>query len=225
MDSAPRSAKGRRTRARLIEAGKTVFERDGFLQARISDIAAEASVSHGSFYHYFDSKESLFREVAEQVEAQLISMADIPPDAEHTSDPVERIRAANRSYLTAYKSEARIMRVIEEVSRYDDEVRQVRIQRDKHLGSRTEASIMRLQADGLADPRIDTSYAAEALGGMVARFAENFFIAGHKFDLEMAVEQLTIIWANALGLTQNGMAHSPETAKSTRRVPPATFSS
>ncbi|MFC7886324.1 TetR/AcrR family transcriptional regulator [Streptomyces sp. NPDC057376] len=225
MDSAPRSAKGRRTRARLIEAGKTVFERDGFLQARISDIAAEASVSHGSFYHYFESKESLFREVAEQVEARLISMADIPADAEHSGDPVERIRAANRSYLTAYKGEARIMRVIEEVSRYDDEVRQVRIQRDKHLGARTEASIKRLQADGLADPRIDTAYAAEALGGMVARFAENFFIAGHKFELDKAVEQLTIIWANALGLTHGTTGHLKQEATPTRPVPPATFSS
>src|SRR5579872_2358081 len=58
-----RSAKGRRTRARLLEAGKAVFERDGFLRARISDISAEAQVSHGSFYHYFDSKESLFQEI------------------------------------------------------------------------------------------------------------------------------------------------------------------
>src|SRR5580698_7583907 len=57
VDVEPRSAKGRRTRARLLEAAKAVFERDGFLAARISDIAAEAEVSHGSFYHYFDSKE------------------------------------------------------------------------------------------------------------------------------------------------------------------------
>ena len=63
MEPEPRSAKGRRTRARLLEAGKTVFERDGFLQARISDIAAEAQVSHGSFYHYFDSKESVLDEL------------------------------------------------------------------------------------------------------------------------------------------------------------------
>lgn len=214
MDSEPRSPKGRRTRARLIEAGKTVFERDGFLQARISDIAAEAQVSHGSFYHYFESKESLFLEVAEQVEAELISMADIPPDTDHSSDPVDRIRAANRSYLTAYQSEARIMRVIEEVSRYNDDVRQVRIQRDKHLGARTEASIKRLQAEGLADPNIITSYAAEALGGMVARFAENFFIAGHEFDLDTAVDQLTIIWANAIGLAHNGAPRTQKKAKS-----------
>jgi AcrR family transcriptional regulator len=203
MEAGPRSAKGRRTRARLLEAGKAVFERDGFLQARISDISAEAGVSHGSFYHYFDSKEEIFREIAEEVEVRLVSMDDIAHDAGPGSGPIDRIRAANRSYLSAYRKEARIMRVIEEVSRYDDEVRRVRAKRDDYLGVRTESAIARLQAEGLADTRIDTDYAAMALGGMVAKFAEMMFIGGAKFDLNTAVEQLTLLWANALGIKEN----------------------
>lgn len=198
MDAEPRSAKGRRTRARLLEAGKAVFERDGFLQARITDIAAEAQVSHGSFYHYFESKESLFREIAEQVEVRLVSMDDVAHDVD--AGPIERIRAANHAYLTAYKKEARIMRVIEEVSRYNDDVRAVRSKRDDYLAARLESAIKRLQADGLADKRIDQHYAATALGGMVAKFAEMMFIGGARFDLDAAVEQLTLLWANALGL-------------------------
>jgi AcrR family transcriptional regulator len=197
MEAEPRSPKGRRTRARLLQAGKAVFERDGFLQARITDIAAEAQISHGTFYHYFDSKESLFREIAEEVEVRLVSMNDI---AGERGDAVDRIRAANRSYLQAYKQEARIMRVIEEVSRYDDEVRAVRVKRDDYLEVRLEAAIAHLQADGLADTRIDTRYAARALGGMVARFAEVMFIGGGSYDLDTAVEQLTLLWANSLGL-------------------------
>jgi len=203
MDAEPRSAKGRRTRARLIEAGKAVFERDGFLQARITDIAAEAQVSHGSFYHYFDSKESLFREIAEEVEVRLVSMDDIAHHVDSDSGPIDRIRAANRSYLTAYKKEARIMRVIEEVSRYDETVRSVRAKRDDYLAARLESAIARLQTAGLADTRIDTRYAAMALGGMVAKFAEMMFVGGNAFDLDVAVEQLTLLWANALGIRDN----------------------
>jgi AcrR family transcriptional regulator len=202
MDAQPRSAKGRRTRARLLTAGKAVFERDGFLQARITDIAAEAQVSHGAFYHYFDSKESLFREIAEEVEVRLVSMDDIPQHADHEG-PVDRIRAANRSYLSAYQKEARIMRVIEEVSRYDDAVRTVRAQRDDHLAARMESAIARLQAEGNADARIDTRYAALALGGMVARFAEMMFLGGQPVELDEAVGQLTLLWANALGIQHN----------------------
>ncbi|WP_405182686.1 TetR/AcrR family transcriptional regulator [Nocardia sp. NBC_01377] len=200
MDAGPRSAKGRRTRARLLEAGKAVFERDGFLQARITDIAAEADVSHGSFYHYFDSKESLFREIAEEVEVRLVSMDDIAQDGAVKGGAIGRIRAANRSYLLAYRREARIMRVIEEVSRYDEDVRRVRTKRDDYLGVRLESAIARLQADGLADSRIDKRYAAMALGGMVARFAETMFVGGGSYDLDTAVEQLTLLWANSLGL-------------------------
>src|SRR5262252_7905320 len=202
MDPEPRSAKGRRTRARLLEAGKTVFERDGFLQARISDIAAEAQVSHGSFYHYFDSKETLFREIAEEVEVRLVSMDDIPQQTGADAGPIARIRAANRSYLAAYRREARIMRVIEEVSRYNEDVRSVRNKRDDYLAARLESAIARLQAEGVADRRIDRQYAATALGGMVAKFAETMFVGGGGYDFEKAVEQLTLLWANALGLRE-----------------------
>jgi AcrR family transcriptional regulator len=199
MNPEPRSAKGRRTRARLLEAGKAVFERDGFLQARISDIATEAGVSYGVFYHYFDSKESIFLEIASEVEVRLVSMDDFGRDA----GPIDRIRAANRSYLDAYRKEARIMRVIEEVTRYNDGVRAVREKRDDYLAARLESAIERLQAEGLADPRVDRRYAATALGGMVAKFAEMTFIGGARFDLNTAVDQLTLLWANALGLREN----------------------
>jgi AcrR family transcriptional regulator len=199
VDNTPRSAKGRRTRVRLFEAGKTVFERDGFLQARITDISAEAGVSHGSFYHYFDSKEALFREIAEQVEVRLVGMDDLVHEGERTS-PAERIRMANRSYLRAYKKEAKIMRVIEEVSRYDAEIQAVRKRRDDQLASRMESSMAKLQKKGEADARVDVRYAATALGSMVARFAEEMFIRDGDFELNEAVEQLTLLWCNALGI-------------------------
>jgi AcrR family transcriptional regulator len=46
----PRSLKGARTRTRLLQAAKEIFEEDGFLEGRISDIAERAGLSHGSFY-------------------------------------------------------------------------------------------------------------------------------------------------------------------------------
>jgi hypothetical protein len=38
---------------------------------------------------------------------------------------------------------------------------------------------------------------------MVARFAETLFIGGAAYELDTAVDQLTLLWANALGLKQN----------------------
>ena len=43
----------------LLKAAQRVFSRKGFHVANISDVAAEAGVSQGTVYHYFDSKEAL----------------------------------------------------------------------------------------------------------------------------------------------------------------------
>ena len=196
--SGPRSDKGRRTRARFIEAGKVIFARDGFLKARIVDITTEANTSYGAFYHYFDSKEILFREIAEEMEVTLLSMDDTPHDQTEPVDPYERIREANRSYLSAYRRNAGIMRVIEEVSHYDNEVRVARQKRQDEFGARQGASIRRLQQDGRADRTVDARYAAMALSSMVASFAAALFRSDTPYEFEKAVDQLTILWANAL---------------------------
>lgn len=179
-----------------------VFARDGFLKARIADIASEAKVSYGAFYHYFDSKESIFREIAEEMEVALLSMDDLSHSRGNPAAPYERIREANRSYLTAYRRHAGIMRVIEEVSRYDDQVKAVRDRRHDEFAARLNASIRRLQESGVADPDVDGRYAAMALGGMVAAFAAALFVGQAPYEFEQAVDQLTLLWANALGIAR-----------------------
>src|SRR5580704_10580413 len=106
----PRSQKGVRTRARLLDAAKEIFEEDGFLEARISDIAERAGLSHGSFYHYFESKEEIFRQVAESMDDQLSAPMDtVIFDTTSDATPQERIREALRRHVDSYRSEARIM--------------------------------------------------------------------------------------------------------------------
>jgi AcrR family transcriptional regulator len=196
----PLSRKGVRTRARLVDAAKKVFERDGFLNARIVDIAATANLAPGTFYHYFDSKEEIFREVAEAQEERLTA----PPEHEPTSQdlsPTDRIRRSNRVYLERYRDEAALMGVIEQVSRYDEHVNAARMATMKHYVERAERAIRRMQRDGLVDARLEPSMAADALGAMIARIAELWLVQGYRdYDFDEAVEHLTILWANALGL-------------------------
>jgi AcrR family transcriptional regulator len=200
----PRSRKGAATRARLIEAAKAVFEESGFLDARVSDISDRAGLSHGSFYHYFDAKEQVFRELAEAQEALLTAHITDEGDASASSpSEVERIRRANRRYLERYRDNGRIMGVIEEVSRYDAFVNEARMHRQKQFAERAERAIRRLQADGLADRAVAPDIAAVALGAMIGRFAELWLIEGWgTFDFDEVVEQLTRLWANAIGLRE-----------------------
>jgi AcrR family transcriptional regulator len=201
---APRSARGAQTRARLVDAAKRVFEEQGFLDARISDIAELAGLSHGSFYHYFASKDEVFLEVVEAQEDRLSSDSVVDSGLLDPSSGVsirERARESVRRYLVDYREQARLMGVIEQVSRYHEQVRAVRFERQQLYLQRAEESTRRLQELGLANPQIDAAVAATALTGMVTRFAEMWFVQGLvDCDFEEGVDQLTTLCVSALDL-------------------------
>ena len=52
-------------RRQILEVAEQCFLRDGFRGASISDICGEAQMSPGHLYHYFKSKESIVRALAE----------------------------------------------------------------------------------------------------------------------------------------------------------------
>ena len=56
-----RRARAEQTEAALKQAGRQVFARSGYLDAKITDIAAEAGRSVGSFYKHFAGKEELLQ--------------------------------------------------------------------------------------------------------------------------------------------------------------------
>src|ERR1700739_2234189 len=103
----PVSARGLRSRAALVRAARAVFERDGFLEARIVDICSEAGVATGSFFTYFKTKEDALAPVmAEAHEETLHPRLEASTESE---DPRAVIDAANRAYLKAYRRNARLM--------------------------------------------------------------------------------------------------------------------
>ena len=206
--SGPRSRKGMETRARLVAAAKDVFEEDGFLDARVSDVAERAGLSHGSFYHYFESKEEVFREVAAAVDERLSSPLDSVIHG--TGSPHQRIREAMRRHLEIYREEARIMGVIEQVSRFDAKVGEARFARHRHYLDQMAESITGLQRRGLIDPGLNAQIVAAGCGSMTYRFPEMWFVQGLiECEFDEGVEQLTRLFVRALGLPDTP---SPSTA-------------
>lgn len=57
----PKTARGQRTREKLLQAAEIEFGEKGFQKAAISGITQRAGVALGTFYVYFDSKEEIFR--------------------------------------------------------------------------------------------------------------------------------------------------------------------
>jgi AcrR family transcriptional regulator len=85
------------TRDRLIHSARYLFWDRGYAGTSMADLLAHANVNSGSFYHFFESKEALLREVLTGYLEALRPMV-VDPAFATTDEPVERIFAILASY-------------------------------------------------------------------------------------------------------------------------------
>src|SRR5580693_4717157 len=85
------------TKDRLIESARYLFWERGFAGTSMADLLAHAEVNSGSFYHFFESKEALLREVLAGYLHALRPMV-VDPAFAQTDDPVEKIFAILAGY-------------------------------------------------------------------------------------------------------------------------------
>jgi AcrR family transcriptional regulator len=210
------TARGARTRAALVKAARALFERRGYLDTSVGDISKRARVAHGTFYTYFNSKEEIFAEVADVLQADILHVAEEEPHPTPGSPLSVRIERANRGYLRGYERNARMMGVLEQVATFNPRLAAIRRSSRRYYVQRSTTSIRRWQEQGLIDQRIDAAYAASALGSMIDRSAYVWLVLGEPFDLEEAVIQLTRLYCNALGLPYHRDVEDPPPASRRR---------
>ena len=83
----PVTPKGRKTRDALVEAGEAVAERDGLAGLSVAAVAREAGVAKGTFYIYFEDRDSFIdrlhrRFYAHVTEAVSLAVGDLAPGRE-----------------------------------------------------------------------------------------------------------------------------------------------
>jgi TetR/AcrR family transcriptional repressor of mexJK operon len=78
-------------RQQIIDGAKLVFTECGYEGASMSRIAAEAGVSKGTLYNYFDSKSTLFAVFVEQMAST--TLAHIFQQAREEEDPTAALHA------------------------------------------------------------------------------------------------------------------------------------
>lgn len=196
-DAGPLTVKGQARKAELLAAARVVFERMGFLDARVADIVREASVAQGTFYSYFDSKEAIFRAVAEDVISGMLEALHTDAPAR---EPLDRVRSAMQRFVDAYRPNARIIALTEQVGTFTPEMRDMRLALRAAFVDRSARGIRRLQSDGLADPALDVPVIAEVLGAMVDHTCYVWLTLGKDFDEEALLSTLTTVWARAIGV-------------------------
>lgn len=195
----PRAA---RTRSVLVRAARELFETRGYLDTNVGDIAQRARVAHGTFYTYFTSKEEIFSEVAHELTAEFRRIAADEPPVPVGAGLRVRIERANRGYLRAYEKLAPMMAVLEQVATFNPRLGEIRRSARRAWVDSSVAAMQRWRDRGLIDAAVDLVYAASALGSMVDRSAYVWLVLGEPYELERAVEQLTLLYCNALGISE-----------------------
>ena len=71
MSAAPRTARGRATRERILESALKEFGKVGYHDASIVRITEGAGVAMGTFYLYFEGKLAVFNELVEDLNRRL----------------------------------------------------------------------------------------------------------------------------------------------------------
>lgn len=87
------------TRKSLITSALDLFEKRGFDRTSVQEIADQAQLTKGAFYHHFESKDDLLRHIQEEyLEAQLAAIAKIEAGSD---DPKVRVAELIRFSLTS----------------------------------------------------------------------------------------------------------------------------
>lgn len=192
------SGRRARTRQKLLDASRVVFERDGFHDARLADIVQEAGVATGTFYNYYSSKVEILRDLVARVMADLL---DQPGDDLLGDDPVAGIVGAIRAYVEGYRRNARMMTVLLQIGSHPD-VGDLGLHISDGFEGRITRAIRRWQHDGLVSADLEPVYTANALANMVDRFLYQWTVLDLDYDQEKVIETLSRLWVRSLGLEQ-----------------------
>jgi AcrR family transcriptional regulator len=192
-----------------------VFARDGYINARLSDIADEAGRSMASFYNYYDSKEAVLVDIASDFDAELQSLVAEPFRRGLPTD--EALREAITGFWRHYHRRLPEVVGIFHASLVEPDFAQ-RWREIRANGIRTIAhGLRRAQADGFA-PGLDPLVAASALSSMMEHFCYVWLAqGGDAVEVEMseqlAVDTLWTLWMHAVYWPGDGAARpQPVTA-------------
>lgn len=189
--------KARRTRERLILAARAVFERDGFLNARVMDIAVEARVAHGTFYTYFDSKTDIFRAVVTEFSPGIYQ----PDTADRSLTRIQRIERGNEQFYRVYLQNLRLMALMEQAATFDEQLHAMRIQLRHRAERQILGLVKRQQQNGTLGGHLDPDMVASALVAMTTHSFYTWHVTESRdYDFDLANKTITYLWANALGL-------------------------
>jgi AcrR family transcriptional regulator len=192
-DKAPRTERGRRTLRALLDAARAEFGEKGFHDSSVVSITSRAGVALGSFYTYFDSKESLFRALVKDMSGQVRDhVAPVLPGAGDQIDAEGRALAA---FLLFARQHKEIYRIIDEAEFVAPDAWKA------HYGTTVERILERLKAAetrGELSGPIDEAH-AWAIMGMNVFLGLRYGVLGEERAVEDIAEVVNRMLRKGLG--------------------------
>jgi len=108
----PLTARGARTRRKLLAAAEREFGERGFHEASVSSITRRAKVAQGSFYTYFASKDDCFSALVESVGRDLRRQLAVA--AGRAPHRLAAERAGLEAFLAFVERHPHLYRIVEE---------------------------------------------------------------------------------------------------------------
>jgi AcrR family transcriptional regulator len=114
---APRTARGARTLRKILDAAIAEFGERGFAETSIVGITSRAKVALGTFYTYFDSKESLFAALVQDMSGKVRDL--VAPALAGASDALDGEKRALTAYLQFVAEHKEVYRIVDEAEFVD----------------------------------------------------------------------------------------------------------
>ena len=103
-----RQREKRERRASIVDAAEAVFLRKGLTLATMDEIAAEAEVSKGTLYLYFDSKDELYLALAVRSLGELLERFSEMPEQGSGLERLERLLRTYAQYAIEHSESFRV---------------------------------------------------------------------------------------------------------------------
>lgn len=113
MSTARRRAREKaRRRQSILDAAKSVFFEKGFRDATVDDVAAEAEVSKGTIYLYFESKESILAHLLLDGLSMLLTTLEDTYQPDESLSAAQHIRHLAKTHLRFAQTHPNYYRLI-----------------------------------------------------------------------------------------------------------------
>lgn len=186
-----------KTRIRIVEAARRLFNKRGFNTVRIDDIMAEAGLTRGGFYNHFRAKEDLYAEALTAFAANAREAVETSPKRGPVLAQTFIRSYISRRHLKTVENQCPLIALSSDVARSGSTVREAY--------QNILTNLIGMFQDAAMDDRQLTARerslatAAICVGAMVlARTVEDEALAGEICDASRKLAEATVVPTNAV---------------------------